>query len=220
MRLYGYWRSSAAYRVRIALNLKQIRYDYFAVDLLKDGGQQHTDEFHRINANELVPVLVDGSNRISQSLTIIDYLDDHYPQPLLTPLEGEKRYQVKEMAQDIAIDIHPLNNLRVQQYLINQYDFDKEDELNWLRHWITVGFAALDDKLRQTSGAYSVGSEVSLVDVCLVPQVYNALRFDVDLSQYPTIERLYFALNEHPAFSLAAPEQQPDSPQNKNRLIE
>ncbi|GAB2659900.1 maleylacetoacetate isomerase [Vibrio panuliri] len=215
MRLYGYWRSSAAYRVRIALNLKKLRYDYFAVNLIKDGGQQHTDEFHRINPNELVPVLMDGATRISQSLTIIDYLDDHYPEPLLTPLSGEKRYKIKELAQDIAIDIHPLNNLRVQQYLINHADFDKEDEVEWLRHWITVGFAALDDKLRHTAGVYSVGAEVSLVDVCLVPQVYNALRFDVDVSQYPTIDRLYRALNEIPEFYRAAPERQPDSPQNK-----
>ncbi|MGF1911417.1 maleylacetoacetate isomerase [Vibrio kasasachensis] len=212
MRLYGYWRSSAAYRVRIALNLKQIPYEYFAVNLVKDGGHQHSEEFHRINANELVPVLVDGGIVLSQSLAILDYLDEQYPEPLLIPLRGEVRYKIKVLAQDIAVDIHPLNNLRVQQYLINHADFDKQDELDWLRHWITVGFSALDDKLRHTSGVYSVGANVSLVDVCLVPQVYNALRFDVDISQYPTIERLYYALNEISAFMLAAPEHQPDSP--------
>ncbi|WP_162046472.1 maleylacetoacetate isomerase [Vibrio taketomensis] len=215
MKLYGYWRSSAAYRVRIALNLKKIAYEYIAVDLLKDGGEQHSDDFHQINATELVPVLVDGDMRISQSLNIIDYLDDHYFPPQLTPAAGQDRYTAKEVAQDIAIDIHPLNNLRVQQYLISQEEFTEQDELDWVKHWIMVGFEALEEKLLRSSGAYCVGTQLTIADVCLVPQVYNALRFGVDLSFYPTIERLYHSLNEMSEFRLAAPENQPDAPTKK-----
>lgn len=212
MQLYGYWRSSAAYRVRIALNLKQISYQYIGINLLEGGGQQHTEPFHRINPNELVPVLVHGGLRLSQSLAILDYLDEQYPEPLLVPNKGEDRYLIRALAQDIAVDIHPLNNLRVQQYLMTQAKFTEQAKQAWLKNWIEVGFRSLEEKLTLRAGNYCVGGEVSLVDVCLVPQVYNALRAEVDLKSYPTIERLYQTLVQIPAFINAQPENQPDAP--------
>lgn len=214
MRLYSYWRSSASYRVRIALNLKQIAFETLPINLLKDGGQQHQALFRDINSSGLVPVLVDGGTVISQSLTILEYLDEQYPEPQLIPLHGQERYLVQSLAQDIVVDIHPLNNLRVQQYLTNQGFSDKQN-LQWLQHWMRVGFTALDEKLHKVAGNYCVGGDVSLVDVCLVPQVYNALRFNLDITEFPTIERLYLRLMTKEAFQHAAPEKQPDAPKQK-----
>ncbi|ANS85335.1 maleylacetoacetate isomerase [Vibrio scophthalmi] len=211
MQLYGYWRSSAAYRVRIALNLKRIPYQYIAVNLLKNGGEQHSPEFHTLNSNELVPVLVHGGLRLNQSLVILDYLDEQFPEPLLVPLSGEKRYLIRALAHDIAVDIHPLNNLRVQQYLTAQAKLNQQAKEKWLKHWIYRGFCSLENKLADSAGKYCVGSEVSLVDVCLVPQVYNALRLEMDLGPFPTIERLYHTLNQKEAFAMAQPERQPDA---------
>ena len=209
--LYGYWRSSAAYRVRIALNLKQLSYEQKSVHLVKNGGEQHSAKFQALNPSELVPVLVDDDVRLNQSLSIIDYLDEQYPEMLLTPLDIDKRYLVKSMAQDIAIDIHPLNNLRVLQYLSKEFDIQESEKSTWYRHWIEIGFASLEKKLVETSGRYCVGDEVSLVDVCLVPQVYNAERFNIDISVYPNIARVTTSLRGLKAFHDAAPENQPDA---------
>ncbi|MCG9597304.1 maleylacetoacetate isomerase [Vibrio sp. Isolate25] len=209
--LYGYWRSSAAYRVRIALNLKQLPYIQKSIHLVNNGGEQHSAQFQALNASELVPVLIDGDVRLNQSLAIIDYLDEQYPSYLLTPLDKQKRYIVKALAQDIAVDIHPINNLRVLQYLSKELSVVEEQKSQWYRHWIDVGFHSLEKKLAQTHGAYCVGDDISLVDVCLVPQVYNAERFSVDLSRYPLIHKVTMSLREHPAFISAAPEHQPDA---------
>ncbi|USD42377.1 maleylacetoacetate isomerase [Vibrio sp. SCSIO 43135] len=209
--LYGYWRSSAAYRVRIALNLKQLDYTSVPVHLVKDGGQQHATSYSSMNASELVPVLVDGDLQLNQSLSIIDYLDENYAGPLLTPESGDRRYLVKSLAQDIAIDVHPINNLRVMQYLSKEVNADDNQKLNWTRHWIELGFHALEKKLASASGTYCVGDEISLVDVCLVPQVYNAERFGVDMSAFPIIQRVVEVLRVNPAFIKAAPENQPDA---------
>jgi len=209
--LYGYWRSSAAYRVRIALNLKGLSYQQRSVHLVKNGGEQHSAEYQKLNPNQLVPVLVDGDVYLNQSLAIIDYLDETYPQVLLTPQDKETRYLVKALAQDIAVDIHPLNNLRVLQYLSGKLSISDEDKSQWYRHWIEQGFSALEKRLDWYSGEYSVGNKVSLVDVCLVPQVYNAKRFNVDLSPYPNIIRVTTSLNELDAFKNAEPEAQPDA---------
>lgn len=209
--LYGYWRSSAAYRVRIALNLKGLSYQQRSVHLVKDGGEQHSAEFQQLNPNQLVPVLVDGQVSLNQSLAIIDYLDETYPEVLLTPLDRQQRYLVKALAQDIAIDIHPLNNLRVLQYLSGSLDVTEEGKSAWYHHWLAQGFEALEKRLEQLSGTYSVGDEVSLVDVCLVPQVYNAKRFNLDLTRYPNIARVTTSLSQLPAFKHAAPEAQPDA---------
>lgn len=209
--LYGYWRSSAAYRVRIALNLKQLPYEQHSVHLLKNGGEQHSATFQALNPSELVPVLIDDDVRLNQSLAIIDYLDEQYPDTLLTPIERDRRYLVKSMAQDIAIDIHPLNNLRVLQFLAKDLDVNEAEKSAWYQHWIDVGFASLEKKLANTSGRYCVGDEISLVDVCLVPQVYNAERFNVDMSAYSYIEKVTSSLRQVKAFHDAAPENQPDA---------
>ncbi|MEZ8823653.1 maleylacetoacetate isomerase [Vibrio amylolyticus] len=209
--LYGYWRSSAAYRVRIALNLKGIEYQHRSVHLVKNGGEQHAEHFKNINPSELVPVLVDGDVQLNQSLAIIDYLDDHYPEVEITPTDVKTRYLVKSLAQDIAIDVHPINNLRVMQYLSKNFDTDENQKLDWTQHWMTVGFTALEKKLVTVSGRYCVGDTITLVDVCLIPQIYNAKRFGLDLVPYPTIRHIVESLEQHQAFIAAAPENQPDA---------
>lgn len=209
--LYGYWRSSAAYRVRIALNLKGLSYEQRSVHLVKNGGEQHSADFQRLNPNQLVPVLVDGQMTLNQSLAIVDYLDETYPEVLLTPSDKQQRYLVKAMAQDIAVDMHPLNNLRVLQYLTNTLDVNDDQKSRWYANWIIKGFDALEQRLQQTRGKYSVGDQVTLVDVCLVPQVYNAKRFNVDLTTYPNILDVTASLNQLSAFADAIPEVQPDA---------
>lgn len=209
--LYSYWRSSAAYRVRIALNLKGLTYQTRPVHLVKNGGEQHSDDYHQINPNELVPVLVDGDIVLNQSLAIIDYLDDTYTvQPLLTP-HGHQRYITKALAQDIAVDIHPINNLRVVQYLCGELNINDEQSQRWYSHWIEIGFRAIESRLKQTSGKYSVGDNISIADVCLIPQVYNAHRFHIDMSPFPIISAIYDRCNQLSAFIDAQPENQPDA---------
>ncbi|KII75747.1 maleylacetoacetate isomerase [Vibrio renipiscarius] len=214
MQLYGYWRSSATYRVRIALSLKNISYQSIEINLIEKGGEQHSDYFHALNPTELVPVLVDGGLRINQSMVILDYLDEHYPQPLLVPITGEQRYLIRSLAQDIAVDIHPLNNLRVQQFLTHQMKVKECDKQKWLKYWIMEGFESLDEKLKPLAGKFCVGADVTLVDVCLAPQVYNALRVGVDMTKYPTLNRVYQTLMQHPAFIAAQPENQTGAPTN------
>ena len=217
LKLYGYWRSSAAYRVRICLNLKQLRYENHSIHLVKNGGEQHLAHYHALNPNELVPVLVDGDLVLNQSLTIIQYLDDNYSSTQVIPSIGPLRYQALALAQDIAIDVHPLNNLRVLQYLEGPLALDDEQKHHWVNHWIDTGFKAVEEKLIEHRRQYgeclfSVSSNPSIVDICLVPQVYNALRFGVDMERYPTIRAIVSACNELPAFERAKPENQPDAP--------
>lgn len=214
--LYEYWRSSASYRVRIALNLKQLPYLSMPIHLLKDGGEQHHTMYAELNANELVPTLVDNDFDgerlvLNQSLTIIDYLDERFPHPRLTPVSGRERYLVTALAQDIAIDLHPINNLRVIQKLSRDFDLSEAGKTEWMKYWIELGFHALEKKLSDVHGKYCVGDSISLVDVCLVPQVYNAERFGVDMSPFPIITSICSKLCEHPAFVAAEPERQPDA---------
>ena len=214
--LYGYWRSSAAYRVRICLNLKEIQYESKSVHLVREGGEQHSEEYHKLNASELVPVLVDGELRLNQSLAIIQYLDENYPDVVVIPKRSPLRYQALSMAQDIAIEIHPLNNLRVLQYLEGELACDAERKIAWIHHWINKGFASLEEKLanhRKLHGdcKFSLTDSPSIVDICLVPQVYNALRFGVDLAAYPIINSIVEACYQLPAFIDAMPEHQPDA---------
>lgn len=211
MKLYGYWRSSAAYRVRIALYLKDIEFDNISVHLVKDGGQQLGEFYTEINPSQLVPTLVDGDVKISQSLAILNYIDNLYPQSGLYGKNPIERSQIEALAFDIACDIHPLNNLRVLKFLSGEMQLDNDQKSKWYAHWIQHGFSALEQKLCHTSGDFSVGDTVSAVDLCLVPQVYNANRFNVDLTAFPLINSIVERCNQLPAFIKALPENQPDA---------
>lgn len=211
MKLYGYWRSSAAYRVRIALNLKQLSFENVPVHLIKNGGEQHSDMYQALNPAQLVPTFVDGEQSLNQSLAIIEYLDETYPQPALLPSDSTERARVRAMALDIACDIHPLNNLRVLQYLTGPLQLTEQQKQEWITHWLSVGFTALEQRLAHSAADYCFGNSVTLADICLIPQVYNAQRFALDMSAFPLISRVYHNCMQLAAFALAAPEQQPDA---------
>lgn len=212
VKLYSYFRSSAAYRVRIALNLKQIPYEYQSIHLLRNGGEQHSDAYTDINPLGLVPTLVDGPVVLSQSLAIMEYLDEAYPQAAaLLPAPILQRARARELAQLVACDIHPINNLRVLRYLSRDLDIAQEQINQWYVHWIEKGFAAFEKILRDTAGRFCVADTPSIADCCLIPQIYNAERFEVDLQPYQNILRVYEACQREPAFIEASPEKQPDA---------
>lgn len=214
LQLYSYFRSSASYRVRIALNLKGLPYEYVAVHLLKDGGQQHTADYQRINPAELVPALVDDGHAIGQSLAIMEYLDETRPElPALLPRDALGRARVRGLAQSIACEIHPLNNLRVLQYLENDLNLDEAAKATWYRHWITLGFTAVETMLANNphTGTFCHGDTPGMADCCLIPQLANARRFDTPLEAFPTILRIERACLALDAFAKAAPAVQPDS---------
>jgi maleylacetoacetate isomerase len=214
--LYSYWRSSAAYRVRIALNLKGLSYETRPVHLLRDGGEQHAEGYRMINPQELIPCLLDGDRVITQSLAIMEYLDDMYldPETALLPVDARGRAQVRALAMAVTCDIHPLGNLRVLQQLEAQFDASEEQRAAWSRYWIASGFKAMEVMLADNAatGRYCHGETPNMADACLVPQVYNALRWKLPMDDYPTLQRIYQACNELEAFRLAAPEVQPDAP--------
>ncbi len=215
--LYGYWRSSAAYRVRIALNLKGVEYENKPVHLLRDGGEQHAQAFREVNPQQLIPVLVDGDRVIRQSLAIIEYLDDAYPETTrLLPIAARDRARVRALAQMVACDIHPLGNLRVLQYLERKLKASESQRQTWSRHWIEAGFDAMESMLagNHSTGVFCEGDAPSIADCCLVPQTYNARRFEVPMEKYPTIARIDAACRELDAFRRAAPEAQPDAPKS------
>lgn len=209
--LYDYWRSSASYRVRIALNLKQLDYESLPVHLVHDGGQQHADAYRRINPQQLVPALVDGERVITQSLAIMEYLEDVCPEPALLPPDPRGRARVRALAQVVACDVHPLGNLRVLQYLQANLGADDEQRAQWSRHWMAAGLAALETMLvdHVATGRFCHGDEATLADICLVPQLYNARRWKLPLDDYPTLVRIDAACAELDAFQRAAPEAQP-----------
>ena len=211
--LYGYWRSSAAYRVRIGLNLKKLSYSNQFVHLVKNGGEQHLDDYVALNPQHLVPTLVDSDTELSlsQSLAILEYLEEKEPNSAILPRDIKDKAIVRAMSLTIACEVHPLNNLRVLQYLTGPLALDEQHKLAWIEQWIHKGFSALEVMLEQYSGTYCFGNEITLADICLIPQVYNALRFNLDLSPYPNIVRIYQHCNTHTAFIDAAPENQPDA---------
>jgi maleylacetoacetate isomerase len=211
--LYSYWRSSASYRARIALNLKGLRYQTRAVHLVRDGGEQHGAAYAALNPQELVPTLLDGDRVLTQSMAIVEYLDETHPQPPLLPADAVGRARVRELSQVVACEIHPLGNLRVLQRLGSQFEAGDEQKGNWMRHWIALGFQALETMLAnsQSTGHFCHGDTPSMADVCLVPQVYNARRWKLPLGDYPTILRIDAVCAAHEAFHAAAPEQQSDA---------
>lgn len=212
--LYSYWRSSAAYRVRIALNLKQVRYALNPVHLLNQGGEQRLPEFREVNPQGLIPVLVDGERVIRQSLAIMEYLDDTIPERPLLPTAARDRARVRSLSLLIACDVHPLNNLRVLQYLENELQIDSARREAWVRHWIHEGLHAFEQMVADhpSTSTYCEGEVPGMADCCLIPQMYNARRFHMDIAQYPTLQRIEAACLALPEFQQAAPEHQEDAP--------
>jgi maleylacetoacetate isomerase len=215
LRLYSYWRSSAAYRVRIALNLKGLPYDIVPVNLAANGGEQHSADYAQVNPQELVPTLFDGGRIIRQSMAIIEYLDESYDGELkLLPPTARDRARVRGLAQIIACDIHPIGNLRVLQYLEREFNSPAVERERWSRHWIREGFDALEELLAENpaTGQFCEGDDPSLADICLVPQAYNARRWGLELGDWPTIARIVEECLKLPAFERARPENQVDAP--------
>lgn len=210
--LYGYWRSSAAYRVRIALNLKGLEYEQAPVHLARDGGEQHRPEFLEISPQAQVPVLRHGARLIRQSLAIIEYLDELHPEPPLLPSDAAGRARVRSLALHVACEIHPLNNLRVLQTLKRGFGLDEAATRRWYRHWIRTGLDALEARLAEApQGRFCHGDVPGLADICLVPQLFNARRFDCDLAPYARLLAIDAACQALPAFAAAHPARQPDA---------
>jgi maleylacetoacetate isomerase len=212
VKLYTYWRSSAAYRVRIALNLKNIGYESIPVSLKPGDDEQRKDEYRAINPQMLVPFFDDGKVAIGQSMAILEYLEEAYPQMPLLPDAEPSRSKVRAFCNAIACDIHPLNNLRVLEYLSDKLDVSDKQKSEWYAHWIVEGFRACEQMSVRYAhdGPYAFGKDITLADALLVPQMYNARRFKVPLDEYPRLVAVADACNEMQAFQDAAPENQPD----------
>lgn len=211
--LYTYYRSTAAYRVRIALNLKKVDYSPHFVHLTRRGGQQHSEEYHDINPQELVPTLIDGGTTVIQSLAILEYLEERYPAPPLLPDTAAARAWVRSVAQLICCDIHPLNNLRVLNYLRNELKQNSEICDQWYHHWIAEGLSALElllNKNGKHDSDFCYGDTPTIADLCVIPQLYNARRFNCDTRDYPTLLKIDQHCMTLDAFRRAAPENQPD----------
>jgi maleylacetoacetate isomerase len=210
--LYGYFRSSAAFRARIALNLKGIVPQTRYVHLLKDGGEQHASAYRAVNPQGLIPALVHDGHTLTQSLAIIEYLDEIVPEPALLPKTALARARVRAIAYAIACDIHPVNNLRINNYLRDVIGAGEEARLDWNQHWIATNFTALETLLQgPETGAFCHGDTPTLADICLIPQCANARRVKLDIAAWPTIARIEAHALSTPAFDAALPKNQPDA---------
>jgi maleylpyruvate isomerase len=213
MKLYTYFRSSAAFRARIALNLKGVDYETVGVDLRATAGDQYKPEYRSVNPQGLVPALIVDDATIAQSLAIIEYLEEVYPDPPLLPRSPVDRARVRAMALAVACDLHPLNNTRVLTYLRSPLGHDENTVNAWYRHWIAAGLSGLEQEARRASGdgKHMFGSAVTIADIYIVPQMYNARRFNCDIQPYPTLRGICAHLESLPAFAKAVPEVQPDA---------
>ncbi len=212
--LYHYWRSSASYRARIALNLKGLEYRIAPVHLLEDGGQQHQSDYRAVNPQALVPTLVHNGHAIGQSLAIMEYLDEVFNGPKLLPSDPVARAYARGLALYMASEGQPLMNLRVLQYLERQHGFSEPDKANWVRHWLAVNFGNIEQQLAANpyAGVFTAGDSPGLVECCLVPHCFAAARFELDMSAYPNVNRIVAACLSLPAFQNAHPGRQPDTP--------
>ncbi|MDP3669715.1 MAG: maleylacetoacetate isomerase [Telluria sp.] len=213
MKLYTYFRSSAAYRVRIALNLKGLAYESVPVHLLRNGGEHLQSDYRAINPSALIPSLRDDGATLTQSLAILEYLEEAHPLVPLLPAGALARARVRALALMVACDIHPITNLRVLKYLSGTLGVSEDAKMRWYRHWVCEGLAAIEASLAGApeTGRFCHGDTATIADCCLVPQVFNAQRFDVDLAPYPTIGRINAACAEIDAFAQAHPSQQTDA---------
>ncbi|NNE37792.1 MAG: maleylacetoacetate isomerase [Gammaproteobacteria bacterium] len=211
--LYNYFRSSASYRVRIALNIKGLDYKYIPVHLTRDGGEQFKDAYKSINDYSLVPTLETGEFKLHQSLAIMEYLEEVYPEPPIIPGNAEQKVYIRSIAMDIACEIHPLNNLRVLKFITSQLGLSEEQKLMWVHRWINLGFEGLESILANSPdrGKYCFGDSPTMADCCLVPQIFNARRFKVDMDKYPVLSSIETESRDHKAFIDALPENQPDA---------
>lgn len=211
--LHNYFRSSAAYRVRIAMNLKGIDYAYASVHLTRDGGMQFREPYASLNPQQLVPLLDDQGFRLSQSLAIIEYLDDKFPERPLLPASIEGRARVRQIALAISCDIHPLQNLRVLKYLTGPLALSEDQKTTWIRHWLSLGLEALEAELANspTRGMFCFGDTPTMADCALVPQMFSATRFGVDLEAFPTLRAIHTACEALNPVAAAHPARQPDS---------
>jgi maleylacetoacetate isomerase len=210
MELYNYFRSSASFRVRIALALKGLDYDYRPVSLVKN--EQFNESYASVSAARLVPLLHDGDKLLTQSLAIIEYLDETHPEPPLLPRDAAGRARVRSLALDIACEIHPLNNLRVLRYLVHDLKLSEDDKNRWYKHWVETGLETVERQLQDpATGRFCHGDTPTLADCALVPQIFNAQRFNCRLDHVPTVMRVFEACMQHPAFQGAQPSACPDA---------
>jgi len=213
MKLYSYYRSSCSYRVRIALNLKSIQYDYEAIHLLKEGGQQFSPPYSSKNPGQKVPAIEWDETTLAESVSIIEFLDEKYPDNPLFPAELLPKARMRQYIEIINSGIQPLQNLSLLIHLKKELGINDEQKVAWIQHWISTGFQSLENHLaKQTKAKYSMGDKPMALDCFLVPQVYNANRFNVNMNLFPTLKRVNDLCLEHPAFQKAHPSQQPDAP--------
>lgn len=217
LKLYSYYRSSAAYRVRIVLNLKQLKYETIPVHLVKNGGEQYAPDYLALNPSASVPTLEHDGKILTQSNAICEYINELHPEPPLLPANMIERAWVRSVCNLVACDIHPLNNLRVLQHLTKTLGISETQKKEWYRHWIAQGFNGLEKLLSQRAGKYSCGDTVTLADAFAIPQIFNAHRFDCSMDDYPILQRIFNNAMQLSAFQQAAPGVQPDAPSEEKK---